>query len=148
MISLRDPLRDTLMFRRLRARHPRAAAIVMAAMSLLDYPRHFRRYTYIFIAATAILGLALATLGSGPGGSDAKVNLFFFQPVEVMRMLIVFFLAGYFAQNWDVLRDLRQKGGPLSPSSTSRASTTCCRSRRAWPLPSWCSSASRTTARR
>ncbi|HEY3837672.1 MAG TPA: FtsW/RodA/SpoVE family cell cycle protein, partial [Bryobacteraceae bacterium] len=113
MISLRDPLRDTLMFRDF-VQGIAGGAIVMGAMSRLDYSRHFRRYTYTFIAATALLGLALATLGSGPGGSDAKVNLFFFQPVEVMRILIVFFLAGYFAQNWDVLRDLRHKGGPLA----------------------------------
>lgn len=113
MVSLRDPLRDTLMFRNF-AQGILAGAVVMAAMSLVDYSRQFRRYTYVFIAATAVLGLMLATLGSGPGGSDAKVNLFIFQPVEVMRILIVFFLAGYFAQHWDVLRDLRQKGGPLS----------------------------------
>jgi cell division protein FtsW (lipid II flippase) len=113
MISLRDPLRDTLMFRDF-AEGIVSGAIVMAAMSLIDYPRQTRRYTYVFILATAILGLALATLGSGPGGSDAKVNLYFFQPVEVMRVLIVFFLAGYFAENWDVLRDLRQKSLPLS----------------------------------
>ena len=113
MISLRDPLRDTLMFVDF-TQGILGGAIVMGLLSPLDFARYFRRYTYTFIAATAILGLALATLGSGPGGSDAKVNLFFFQPVEVMRLLIVFFLAGYFAQNWDVLRDLRQKSGPLA----------------------------------
>ncbi len=113
MISLRDPLRDTLMFRDF-AEGILAGSLLMAAMSLPDYAQRFRRYTYIFILATVVLGFLLATAGSGPGGSDAKVNLFFFQPVEVMRVLIVFFLAGYFAQNWDVLRDLRHKGGPLS----------------------------------
>ena len=113
MISLRDPLRDTLMFRDF-AQGILGGAILMAAMSLPDYARQFRRYTYVFIAGTILLGIALATFGTGPGGSDAKVNLFFFQPVEVMRILIVFFLAGYFAQNWDVLRDLRHKTGPLA----------------------------------
>ena len=34
--------------------------------------------------------------GRGPGNSDAKVNLFGFQPVEIIRLLLVFFLAGYF----------------------------------------------------
>src|ERR1051325_2029644 len=113
MISLRDPLRDTLMFRDF-VQGSIGGVIVMAGMSLPDYSRQFRRYTYIFLSATVVLGILLATLGSGPGGSDAKVNLFFFQPVEIMRLLIVFFLAGYFAQNWDVLRDLRHKSGPLS----------------------------------
>ena len=83
LISLRDPLRDTLMFRDF-AQGVVGGIIIMAAMSLPDYSRSLRRYTYVFIAATALLGLALATLGSGPGGSDAKVNLYFFQPVEVL----------------------------------------------------------------
>ena len=48
-------------------------------------------------------------LGSGPTGSDAKVNLGPIQPVELIKILIVFFLAGYFAQNWERLRDLHQK---------------------------------------
>jgi cell division protein FtsW (lipid II flippase) len=113
MISMRDPVRDTLMFRDF-AQGILGGAVLMAAMSVPDYSRQFRRYSYVFIAATLVLGIALATLGTGPGGSDAKVNLFFFQPVEVMRILIVFFLAGYFAQNWDVLRDLRHKRGPLT----------------------------------
>jgi cell division protein FtsW (lipid II flippase) len=113
MISLRDPLRDTLMFRDF-AQGLVGGAILMAAMSLPDYARQFRRYMYVFIIATLLLGIALATFGTGPGGSDAKVNLLFFQPVEMMRILIVFFLAGYFAQHWDVLRDLRHKGGPLT----------------------------------
>src|SRR5258708_34714870 len=73
------------------------------------------RYSYVFLLATVLLGLLLASpLGTGPGTSDAKVNLFFFQPVEIMRILIVFFLAGYFAADWDVLRDLRHKKGWLA----------------------------------
>ena len=47
--------------------------------------------------------------GSGPGGNDAKVNLGPFQPVEAIKILLVFFLAGYFARNWERLRDLREK---------------------------------------
>ena len=37
------------------------------------------------------------------------MNLGPFQPVEVIKILLVFFLAGYFTRNWERLRDLREK---------------------------------------
>jgi len=114
MISLRDPLRDTLMFAEF-TQGIVAGCVAMAIFSQLNYDKLMGRYSYVFLLATVILGLLLASpLGTGPGTSDAKVNLFFFQPVEIMRILIVFFLAGYFAADWDVLRDLRQKQGWLA----------------------------------
>jgi cell division protein FtsW (lipid II flippase) len=36
------------------------------------------------------------------------VNLLGFQPVEIIRLLLVFFLAGYFASRWDILRHARE----------------------------------------
>ncbi len=114
MISLRDPLRDTLMFSEF-TQGILAGCVAMAIFSQIDYDKLMGRYSYVFLLATVLLGLLLASpLGTGPGSSDAKVNLFFFQPVEIMRILIVFFLAGYFAANWDVLRDLRHKKGWLA----------------------------------
>ena len=52
--------------------------------------------------------------GSGPGTSDAKVNLLGFQPVEIIRLLLVFFLAGYFASRWDVLRHAHESRASLA----------------------------------
>jgi len=49
------------------------------------------------LLASFALSLLLILFGYGPGTSDAKVNLFGFQPVEIIRLLLVFFLAGYFA---------------------------------------------------
>ncbi|MBV9303168.1 MAG: FtsW/RodA/SpoVE family cell cycle protein [Acidobacteriaceae bacterium] len=109
MISLRDPLRDTLLF----AEFIPGVIVGCAAMfmfSIPNYERHFRKLSFLPLIAALILAAALGMFGSGPGTSDAKVNLFFFQPMEVIRILIVFFLAGYFAQNWDALRHLRQHG--------------------------------------
>src|SRR6185436_7957311 len=51
--------------------------------------------------------------GRGPGGSDAKVNLFGFQPVEVVKILVVLFLAGYLHERWEFLRDLSEKRAGL-----------------------------------
>ncbi len=108
MISLRDPLRDTLMFGDFTQGVIAGCAAVLL-FSIPDYQRQFSRLSYVPLLAALLLALALGLFGSGPGSSDAKVNLFFFQPVEVIRILIVFFLAGYFAQNWDALRYLKQQ---------------------------------------
>ncbi len=64
-------------------------------------------YTPLF-AALALFGLLLR-FGRGPAGNDAKVNLGPFQPVELIKILLVLFLAGYFTRNWERLRDLREK---------------------------------------
>ena len=64
-------------------------------------------YTPLF-AALALFGLLMA-FGRGPAGNDAKVNLGIFQPVELIKILLVMFLAGYFTRNWERLRDLREK---------------------------------------
>ncbi|TKC10536.1 cell cycle protein [Pedobacter polaris] len=51
-------------------------------------------------ALLAIGLLALTVLfGTGPEGSGVKVNLFGFQPSEVVKYLVIFFLAGFFAVN-------------------------------------------------
>jgi cell division protein FtsW (lipid II flippase) len=51
--------------------------------------------------AIAAMGLLLMTIvfGTGPEGSGVKVNLFGFQPSEIIKFLIVIFLAGFFATN-------------------------------------------------
>ncbi len=113
MVSLRDPVRDTMLFREF-AQGVLGGCILMAICSSLDYERLARRYTYLPLAAAFLLALLLMFFGSGPGGSDAKVNLGFFQPAEAIRILLVFFLAGYFASHWDALREMRQQKGPLA----------------------------------
>lgn len=51
-------------------------------------------------AAVAVLLLLLTIVfGSGPEGSGVKVNLFGFQPSELVKFLILIFLAGFFAAN-------------------------------------------------
>ena len=113
MISLRDPLRDTLMFTDF-AQGTIAGCAALFLFSLPDYERSFSRLSYVPLLAAFALAIGLGVLGSGPGVSDAKVNLLFFQPVELIRILIVMFLAGYFAQNWDALRQLRHEHGRLA----------------------------------
>src|SRR5581483_2491792 len=95
MVSLRDPLRDTLEFKKF------AWGVVIGCATLLlplfrafQY-RQFSRWIYTPLLLALGLFLALLVFGSGPTGSDAKVNLGPFQPVEAVKILLVFFLAGY-----------------------------------------------------
>jgi cell division protein FtsI/penicillin-binding protein 2/cell division protein FtsW (lipid II flippase) len=120
MISLRDPLRDTLMFAGF-AQGAIAGCIALLLFSIPNYQRQFGRLSYLPLVAALLLAVALGVFGTGPGASDARVNLFFFQPVEIIRILLVFFLAGYFAQNWDALRYLKQQRSPL-PNAPRRFS--------------------------
>src|SRR5205807_2420621 len=109
MASMRDPLRDTLEF------HKFAVGVfcgclllALPALRFFDYRRLSDWcYTPLF-AAMALFG-ALLVFGKGPAGNDAKVNLGPFQPVELIKILLGLFLAGYFTRNWERLRDLREK---------------------------------------
>jgi cell division protein FtsI/penicillin-binding protein 2/cell division protein FtsW (lipid II flippase) len=110
MVSLRDPLRDTLEFRKF------ALGVFLGCLLLLlplvralDY-RRLADWIYTPLLAAFALFALLLRFGTGPGSSDNKVNLGPFQPVEAIKILVVLFLAGYFARNWERLRDLRQKG--------------------------------------
>ena len=109
MLSLRDPLRDTLEF------HKFALGVFLGCLLLILpalKPFHYLRlsdwcYTPLFLAL-ALFALLLK-FGRGPAGNDAKVNLGPFQPVELIKIFLVLFLAGYFTRNWERLRDLRER---------------------------------------
>ncbi|MBS1856523.1 MAG: FtsW/RodA/SpoVE family cell cycle protein [Acidobacteria bacterium] len=107
MIGLRDPVRDTLLFVDF-AQGAAAGVVLMGGLSCLDYERLTGRLSFVPLIASFAISALLIAFGKGPGTSDAKVNLFGFQPVEIIRLLLVFFLAGYFATRWDVLRHARE----------------------------------------
>lgn len=109
MVSLRDPLRDTLEFKKFAWGVVLGCAMLLLPLLRAFQYRHLTRWIYTPLIAAFILFLALVKLGSGPTGSDAKVNLGPFQPVEVIKVLVLLFLAGYFSRNWERLRELREK---------------------------------------
>ncbi len=113
MISLRDPLRDQLLFADF-AQGAVLGCLLMAAAALLDFERLTGGLSFVPLLASFALSALLIVFGSGPGASDAKVNLLGFQPVEIIRVLLVFFLAGYFARRWDVLRHARETRASLA----------------------------------
>lgn len=51
--------------------------------------------------ALGAIGLLFLTIlfGTGPQGSGVKVNLFGFQPSEIVKYLVIVFLAGFFSRN-------------------------------------------------
>ncbi|HUK17808.1 MAG TPA: FtsW/RodA/SpoVE family cell cycle protein [Bryobacteraceae bacterium] len=107
MVSLRDPVRDNLLFADF-AQGAALGCLLLAAAAQIDYEKLFGNLSFVPLLASFAISALLILFGSGPGTSDAKVNLFGFQPVEIIRLLLVFFLAGYFARRWDVLRHARE----------------------------------------
>jgi cell division protein FtsI/penicillin-binding protein 2/cell division protein FtsW (lipid II flippase) len=108
-VSLRDPLRDTMEFRKFSWGVALGCALLLLPLLRAFHYQRFARWTYTPLLAAFVLFALLLTRGSGPTGSDARVNLGPFQPVELLKILLVFFLAGYFAQKWEWLRELREK---------------------------------------
>jgi len=119
MLSMRDPLRDT----------DAAVSLVygvalgcaaLAALAFADFesPR-LKRATVLPLSLAVLLAALLLMLGSGPGGSGAKVNLVGVQPIEVIRLLAVLALASYFSRRWELLRELSTPAGP-SPALRRR----------------------------
>ena len=113
MVSLRDPVRDNLLFVDF-AQGAAGGALLLAVLSGFNYQRLTGKLSFVPLLASFGLSVLLVLFGTGPGTSDAKVNLFGFQPVEIIRVLLVFFLAGYFARCWDVLRHAREKRPALA----------------------------------
>ena len=109
MLALQDPLRDRLLV----AEFAIGAAIgcfAFAAFSSVAYQASsLRRLSLTPLLAAAAASALLILFGSGPGTSDAKVNLLGMQPVEIIRVLLVLYLAGYFASRWEFVRQLREE---------------------------------------
>ncbi|MEI9973121.1 MAG: FtsW/RodA/SpoVE family cell cycle protein [Ignavibacteriota bacterium] len=118
MVALRDPVRDNLLFVDF-AQGAVLGCLLVGALSLLDYEKLLGKLTFVPLLGSFVLSVALILFGHGPGTSDAKVNLLGFQPVEIIRLLLVLFLAGYFASRWDVLRHARETR-PKMAKLTSR----------------------------
>lgn len=107
-VSLRDPLRDVLNFVTF-AQGIIGGAVLLAALAEVDYEERFARLSFVPLLGALVLSGLLIVFGSGPTGSDAKVNLGFFQPAEAIKILLIFFLAGYMASRWEFLRELKDR---------------------------------------
>ena len=108
MVSRPDPLRDTLIF--VRYAEGVCLGLVLAGVvsSIGIRTAQLEHFSFLPLAAAFVLSALLIVFGSGPTGSNAKVNLGPVQPIEAIRLLLALFLAGYFARNWEVLRGVRE----------------------------------------
>ncbi len=109
MVALRDPLRDTPIFVPF-AQGVVGGCLIMLAVSFVEWETRWANLSFVHLLGAIVLSVALILFGSGPVGSDAKVNLGPAQPVEAIKILLVFFLAGFFGKKWPLLRQLKQKG--------------------------------------
>ena len=114
LVSLRDPVRDALQFESF----AQGALLGGAAFVLASLPRwertELRRLAFVPLLGALAVSLGLIVFGWGPQGSGAKVNLLGVQPVELIRLLLVLFLAGYFSRRWMLFRELDER--PLGNS--------------------------------
>ena len=109
LLSRPDPLRDVPLFIRY-AEGVTVGLTLMAAFSLIDFgTAAFVELSYLPLVGAIALCALLIVFGSGPGRSGAKVNLGPVQPIEAIRLLLAFFLAGYFARRWELLRGVRSR---------------------------------------
>jgi cell division protein FtsW (lipid II flippase) len=113
LLSLQDPLRDRFLGRSTVQYFGIgiAALLVVLLFDLRRFTPDSALYRQFFFKgeraargwqwAGLAVGLLLLTivLGSGPEGSGVKVNLFGFQPSEIVKFLLVIFLAGFLARN-------------------------------------------------
>ena len=116
MFSLPDPLRDIM-----RAQGfvvgVAVGCLALGFVSQIDFQHKlWRRNPFLWLGLGVGAAALLYVYGAGPTGSDAKVNLVVpligsVQPVELIKLCLVLFLAGYFARNWTFLRELRQRSG-------------------------------------
>jgi cell division protein FtsW (lipid II flippase) len=107
MVSRPDPLRDMLLF----VRYSQGIVLgltLMGGIALINTrTKVLRDFSYLPLVGAVALSLLLILFGSGPSGSNAKVNLGPLQPIEGIRLLLALFLAGYFARRWELLRAVR-----------------------------------------
>jgi cell division protein FtsW (lipid II flippase) len=107
MLSRPDPIRDTLLVVRFTQGVVLGLAVCLVCSLIQMRTAIFVRFSYLSLAAAIVLSLAVIVFGSGPGSSGAKVNLGPVQPIEAIRLLIAFFLAGYLGRRWEIVRQVR-----------------------------------------
>ena len=113
-----NPLTDTL-YGAIMTQGLILGLVAMAGVTLINYARLdarlacskwwlFRNYGWGALIMAGGLLCMLYLFGSGPEGSDAKVNLFGFQPSEIARVLIIIFIACFFAKKATLIQDFSQ----------------------------------------
>lgn len=118
MFAIPDPLRDLLRgFDTVLAIG--AGALLMMTLAFIDVQRYGYDFSetgnrsFIWLGLAGLISLLLLTIGFGPEGSTARVNLHLFlffgpeiQPVELIKFCLLIFFSGYLARKWQFIRQL------------------------------------------
>jgi cell division protein FtsW (lipid II flippase) len=115
MMTLRDPLRDTVIASTFVVGIVIGSVLLTAASQLDWEASRLRRAVIAPLGLAVALAALLLVFGTGPGSSGAKVNVLGVQPVEAIRLLVVLALAGYFARRLEFLRELSEAPTPSRP---------------------------------
>lgn len=107
VLSRPDPLRDAMLIERYAHGVVIAVAFCLAVSFVNMRTAAFLELSYLPLAVALLTAAALVFFGTGPGTSGARINLGPVQPSEGVRLLVAFFLAGYFARRWELIRDVR-----------------------------------------
>ena len=104
LFSLKDPLRDYAVYEH----HLVGVFIGIVAMTLAARLAPLARlriknYLYIWMLAAFALVGGLMVFGRGPEG--VKLNLLGFQPVEIIKLLLVLFLAAYLSDRAELIAE-------------------------------------------
>ena len=110
--SVKDPYRDTFAF----SGQVWGVALYGILALLVPLTRPFgrlplRRYRYAYAGVAVFLMLLLLVLGHGPGG--IHIQVFGFEPIEVIKLLLVLFVASYLAERRGAVSRLTDFG-PLA----------------------------------
>ena len=102
VFSVKDPYRDTFVF----VSQVWGIALYGLLALLLPLTRPFgrlplRRYLYAYAGGAVFLMLLLLVLGHGPGG--IHIQVFGFEPIEIIKLLLVLFVASYLAEKRGVV---------------------------------------------
>jgi cell division protein FtsI/penicillin-binding protein 2/cell division protein FtsW (lipid II flippase)/DNA uptake protein ComE-like DNA-binding protein len=96
-------------------RKSRVAQSLMLLALLSPARSKMRRYTYLWAIASVALLLGLILFGTGPSG--IRLNLFFFQPVELIKLFLMIFTACYLSDRSELLTDALHRWRPPLPKN-------------------------------
>jgi cell division protein FtsW (lipid II flippase)/cell division protein FtsI/penicillin-binding protein 2 len=115
MCALRDPIRDTITAGVFAGGVVIGVVLLVAASEIDLEASPLRRAVILPLTIACALATMLLLFGRGPGTSGVKVNLLGAQPVELIRLLVMFALAAYFGRRVDLLRELSEPATPSRP---------------------------------
>jgi len=106
MYAIVNPLTDTLLGKDM-AIGAIVGIVLLGIISKIDFSKFFniqyrwfgKSFFFGYLILAFILLVLLYLFGTGPEGSGVRVNLFFFQPSEIIKYLIIIFLAVFFRNN-------------------------------------------------